>query len=565
MGTPIAYGPVTLASSRENDMRRYGITAALLALALTTYRCDAGTTQEISDEDMVKGGWDGKADASVLATVLDFEWDGELLTSGSWNNRQTIQDQLLYTIGMLNGERSVGRLDRLELTNIRTDNVNGKMKISYHARMPVAWGSKTNLPTAYDFILPVDVSYQGQEAFTEKYKSTCVEWGAHDVDSGSMWYYFRPHKSGCKLDAADVLTFNATVTVSTINSTGKYPEYHKVWEDGVLRVVSIFGKYEDGATTASDAGVAAFNEFVALMKRKLSSYDLVTIPETVPTAPGVDHPDITFTGTLADGKTIEVVALLVDNISSTTAEFDARYNELSTRADLIAYNGHAGLGQNVRALARKGSWVAGQYVIVFMNGCDTYAYVDGSLAQTRAAYNPDDPTGTKYMEFVVNAMPAYFASDAEATTAIVDGLMAYDAPKTYEQIFKSIDTSQIVLVTGDNDNVYYPGYGEENPPAPATWDGLTASGSLARNEEQRWETPTLAAGEYQFAITGTGDADLYVKVGQAPTTSSYDCRPYKAGSAEVCTVTLNTAAPVHVMVRGYSSASTFALVGNVKE
>ena len=31
---------------------------------------------------------------------------------------------------------------------------------------------------------------------------------------------------------------------------------------------------------------------------------------------------------------------------------------------------------------------------------------------------------------------------------------------------------------------------------------------------------------------GTGDADMYVKFGSAPTDSSYDCRPYKSGNAE---------------------------------
>jgi hypothetical protein len=544
-------------------MRRYWLTAALLILSLAAYRCDAEAPLDYGEGDDTKGGFDGKSDASVLATILDFEWDGELLSDSSWNNKQTVQDQLLYTIGHLNAERSVGRLDRLELTNVKTSSVSGKTKITYHAKMPVAWGSKTNLPTKYEFTLPLDVSYSGQEAFTKKYNPACVEWGAHDVDSGSMWYYYRPDKSECKLDAADVVKFEAVVSKSTINSTGKYPEYHKVWEDGVLKVVSIFGKYEDGGTTASDAGIAAFNEFVGLMKRKLAQYNPVTVPETIPDSPGVKTPDISWSADLGNGKKIEVVALLVDNIGSTTAEFDARYNELSTRADLIAYNGHAGLGQNVRALARKGKWVAGQYVIVFMNGCDTYAYVDGSLAQTRAAINADDPTGTKYMEFVVNAMPAYFASDAEATTAIMDGLMKWGTPMTYEAIFKNIDTHQVVLVTGDNDNVYYPGYGDDpTPPQPETWAGLQGEGSLAKNAEQKYETPALAAGKYKFAMTGTGDADLYVKVGKAPTTASYDCRPYKTGSAETCTVSLNTTAPIYVMVRGYSTSSTFKLVGS---
>jgi leucyl aminopeptidase len=58
-------------------------------------------------------------------------------------------------------------------------------------------------------------------------------------------------------------------------------------------------------------------------------------------------------------------------------------------------------------------------------------------------------------------------------------------------------------------------------------------------------------------MTGTNDADLYVKVGSAPTTSSYDCRPYKNGSAELCSVSVGDVdAGVYVMVRGYSSATS---------
>src|SRR5215471_15475441 len=36
---------------------------------------------------------------------------------------------------------------------------------------------------------------------------------------------------------------------------------------------------------------------------------------------------------------------------------------------------------------------------------------------------------------------------------------------------------------------------------------------------------------------GTGDADLYVRLGSAPTLSTYDCRPYITGNSETCTFT----------------------------
>jgi hypothetical protein len=63
-------------------------------------------------------------------------------------------------------------------------------------------------------------------------------------------------------------------------------------------------------------------------------------------------------------------------------------------------------------------------------------------------------------------------------------------------------------------------------------------------------------------MTGTGDADLYVKIGGKPTTSTYDCRPYKTGSNESCTVNLAQPTTIGVMVRGYaSSTSSFTLKG----
>jgi hypothetical protein len=154
---------------------------------------------------------------------------------------------------------------------------------------------------------------------------------------------------------------------------------------------------------------------------------------------------------------VKVTAFLVDAITSPWAGFAERYESLTPTADLIAYNGHAGLGQNVRALARMGKWVPQKYQSFFMNGCDSFAYVDGSLAQTRAAINPDDPTGTKYMEFVTNAMPSFFASMPAATTAFVDGLLSTKAPKTYDQMFANVDDSEVVLVTGEEDNVFKPG------------------------------------------------------------------------------------------------------------
>ncbi|RZA36496.1 MAG: PKD domain-containing protein [Lysobacteraceae bacterium] len=61
---------------------------------------------------------------------------------------------------------------------------------------------------------------------------------------------------------------------------------------------------------------------------------------------------------------------------------------------------------------------------------------------------------------------------------------------------------------------------------------------------------------------GTGDADLYVRAGSAPTDTAYDCRPYKSGNAETCTFAAPTAGTYHVRLKAYSAFSGVSLVGS---
>jgi len=300
-------------------------------------------------------------------------------------------------------------------------------------------------------------------------------------------------------------------------------------------------------------------------------------------------------------------------------------------------------------------------VIVFMNGCDTFAYVDGALAQTRAAINPDDPSGTRYLEFITNGMPTYFADMAGSTLSLVKGLLRWDAPQTYEKMFAGVASAQVVNVTGEEDNLYTPGYigfatvradvdpdeelqfqTPDLPPgkyvvqmghdasfpggdadlfvkvggqptrdvqdcAPYTsssdescnvtlsargrifisvfgyaaplshfvltaraelqpaWAGIDQSSvTLIKDQERRWQTPQLGAGSYVFETSGSGDVDLYVKTGTAPTTTSYECRPYTGGSNERCVVKLTAPAVIHAMVRGYATTSTVRFVARVE-
>src|SRR5690606_31380295 len=78
-------------------------------------------------------------------------------------------------------------------------------------------------------------------------------------------------------------------------------------------------------------------------------------------------------------------------------------------------------------------------------------------------------------------------------------------------------------------------------------------------------TLAVPAGASNLVFTmsgGSGDADLYVKFGSAPTDSSWDCRPYRYGNSESCTFASPSAGTYHVRIKGYSAFSGVSIVGN---
>jgi len=93
--------------------------------------------------------------------------------------------------------------------------------------------------------------------------------------------------------------------------------------------------------------------------------------------------------------------------------------------------------------------------------------------------------------------------------------------------------------------------------------GITISDATV-NHQQNW-TMVVPAGATNLSFTlsgGTGDADLYVKFGSAPTLTSYDCRPYVAGNSETCNISNVQAGTYYVMVNTYAAYSGVTLKGS---
>jgi serine protease len=99
-------------------------------------------------------------------------------------------------------------------------------------------------------------------------------------------------------------------------------------------------------------------------------------------------------------------------------------------------------------------------------------------------------------------------------------------------------------------------------PGGGTGGGTTTtqnySGSVASGQNIYYPAFSVKAGTVFTAAMsgGTGDADLYVRWSAQPTTSTYNCRPYKTGNAETCSLTVPSGVTTaYVMVRGYTAAT----------
>ncbi len=95
--------------------------------------------------------------------------------------------------------------------------------------------------------------------------------------------------------------------------------------------------------------------------------------------------------------------------------------------------------------------------------------------------------------------------------------------------------------------------------------GVSVSGLAATTGNSLNYTMVVPAGATNLSFRqtgGTGDSDMYVKFGSAPTDTVYDCRPFASGNTETCSFAAPSAGTYFVRLKAYSSFSGVSLVGD---
>ena len=90
--------------------------------------------------------------------------------------------------------------------------------------------------------------------------------------------------------------------------------------------------------------------------------------------------------------------------------------------------------------------------------------------------------------------------------------------------------------------------------------GLSAATGASLNYTM--VVPAGATGLKFVTAGGTGDLDMYVKFGSAPTDTVYDCRPYAGGNAETCNIATAQAGTYYVRLKAYAAFSGASLTGS---
>lgn len=115
------------------------------------------------------------------------------------------------------------------------------------------------------------------------------------------------------------------------------------------------------------------------------------------------------------------------------------------------------------------------------------------------------------------------------------------------------------------------GVGGATPPPPpppgggVLTNGVAVTGLAGAKGTVAKFTMAVTAGAtgLKFVLSGgTGDADMYVKFGSAPTDTVFDCRPFLNGNNETCNITTAQAGTYFVNLKGFAAYSGASLKGS---
>ena len=218
-------------------------------------------------------------------------------------------------------------------------------------------------------------------------------------------------------------------------------------------------------------------------------------------------------------------------------------------------------------------WMVGEQIF---KGNGALRYMDDPTKDGRSIGHADDYSGqdVHYTSGVFNKAFYLLANTAGWNTRTAFEVMAL-ANQTYWTANSTFDEGGCGVYNAAGDKGYtqadvraaFAAVGVNTcdappPPPPGVLENGVAQTISGASGSETHFSMDVTSGDVAFNMSGgSGDADMYVKFGSAPTSSSYDCRPYASGNTEACNFAGSAAGTYYVMINGYSAYSNASLVG----
>jgi hypothetical protein len=346
------------------------------ALAVLTLGCGG---LEVAQEDnpflSSDEAVDGKADTGYLNTAgreVEVTLEAELEGTSAWNVFQAPPYLAQYATTYLRARKQI-YLQIINEDSTAPDRVewrvDGKWLSASQAKsQPVSKLTHFRIPAvntvllnseakslAVGQVIKAKVPLRPYSTFAD-YGSKCADPNSHiSLGQSTYWYLWNPERSGC---AAKTQELTLTISKLTAKNPTSYPEYDKLWADGKLTVVVLFGKLDDEGTIEDDWNWGAADRFVSWLEQAGFSEQSAELGRR-------------FVQT--QGDRTKIVDVYYPDLFHSVADYAhlANWQKAVREHEVVAYLGHSVLGTGS---AYDDVDYPSSYQIMFVGGCLGYEY-----------------------------------------------------------------------------------------------------------------------------------------------------------------------------------------------
>lgn len=378
---------------------------------------------------------------------------------------------------------TIGETNDVKFTKLDEGSAPGRKLLTYEFRGKAVFDKSifgsdrratipVRIPLAPDLIYKQTLNAQGHNPCTDEHYNT----------EDDFWYFWDADQRGCPLRGDKEKVLRLQGRLDRIDKTVRptYPEYDRLLGDNrngrKLDIAVFFGFIDDvrpGAAKPNrrDDAYKAFQMVRDDLKEQ--GYDVVETRDAfreTQTRQRRDGPNVlhryqkTWDPPGADTPPVEVRVqlLLADsdiNADSRRERPDYTFHNYLIPAfrdaDIIIYDGHSGLGANLKLKNLPNfRFRKDKYQIFFFNGCSTYPYYNGSFFEAKQG-------GARNLEVITTGLPTLSSTSAPNVLAVLkrflDGRFV-----TYQTIMRELEDSNsaegtyLSAVNGDEDNRWAP-------------------------------------------------------------------------------------------------------------